>query len=96
MTYKIFNQFICSNGHVWTTDVMIMIDGTNEERINALRCSHCKQKAEYTYFSDKEENGPLKEIGFDDIPQVDHHGNKYFTKLMKYEIDNSTNRWEKI
>lgn len=29
-------------------------------------------------------DAPKKEIGFDDIPHVDHHGNKYFTRSKRY------------
>jgi hypothetical protein len=32
-----------------------------------------------------DERAPKTEIGFDDVWNMDHHGNQYATKLMKYK-----------
>lgn len=106
MSYEGYEQFVCPDGHTWNVDAMTHSYDSDKERKENVTCPHCGQIAEWQCSVDETNGfcaddpntfaGPMKEIGFTDIPQADHYGNKYFTKLLKYEIDNSTKRWLKV
>jgi hypothetical protein len=103
MSYEGYEEYICVNGHYWAADALSLIHSTNAEKRSALVCPHCKKQAQYTCSVDQtngmDENepwslsGPKTDVGFDDLPREDHHGNKYFVKLPRYAPDLTSGRW---
>lgn len=106
MSYEGHEEYLCTKGHYWTVDAMTMMYGEDDERKRLTTCPFCGDPAEYHcrvdetngYYPDVPDTfgGPKEEVGFDDIPQQDHHGNKYFTKLHRYAPVLKSGRWNKI
>ncbi len=105
MGYKGVEQFLCPEGHLTEIDAAKLSYAYEEERKKLLICPHCQQKfvlncsVDFTNGSCEEypetTRGKVKEIGFIDIWHNDHYGNRYATKLMKYEPEDPK-RWEKM
>jgi len=100
MSYEGYTEYICKNGHYWTIDAMDLIHG-EPSRV----CSVCSELPEYWHDVDQT-NGydeeypdtcaaPRIEVGFVDVWQEDHYGNRYATKRMLYAPTLTENVWLK-
>jgi len=88
MSYEGEEEFLCANGHYHCI-------GCYEPRPETCGLNGCTEHMVWHHSID-DTNGyfendpatypaPLEEIGFEDIPQTDHHGNNYFTKLERFK-----------
>lgn len=86
MSYEGYTEFLCRAGHYDTCDAYA--DGPKA-------CRACSAPFAFSHGVDVT-NGYSRhysysceakkvEIGFDDIWHTDHHGNRYATKLIRYE-----------
>lgn len=94
MSFEGFYECLCENGHYHQVNTshewFYFYEGTSP-----FICNFCKAKCAFTHLCDVT-NGfgkdypqslpaSKEEIGFDDEPAQDHHGNKYFIKHSKYQ-----------
>lgn len=86
MSYEGYTERLCINGHYSAHDVYC--DGPT-------KCPHCGGAYRYSHGVDQT-NGydedceyscgaPKREIGHEDVWHEDHLGNRYATKLLRYE-----------
>lgn len=86
MGYQGYSEYLCAKGHYNTCDCY--------ESLSACQVEGCGAALVYSHSVD-ETNGredshpgtcpaPKKEIGFEDAWHVDHHGNRYATKVPIY------------
>lgn len=93
MSYEGYNEYLCENGHYNVVDCYY----------DDIKICSCNSKMKYYHSVDitngYEENNPSTfpaektEIGFDDIWNKDHYGNKYAIKRMKYK---PVKNWRKM
>ena len=82
MSYEGYEEFLCEDGHYFTM-------GCFDDSVPS--CSHCGKLAMHRHSVDCtngiEENNPSTMmadkiiLGFTESINVDHHGNKYFSKV---------------
>lgn len=85
MGYSGYREYLCTSGHYSAHDAY-------ESDYN--ECPRCGASMAYVHGVDQTNgydesepyscNAPKEEIGFDDVWHVDHHGNRYATKLVKF------------
>ena len=85
MSYEGYEEYLCENGHYMTANCYDSV---------WPQCRSCGHSFSHWHAVDQtngtEENNPntmpapKEEIGFEDVWQEDHYGNKYATKIILY------------
>jgi hypothetical protein len=95
MSYEGYAEFLCKSGHYWTMSYSEESFLENRSAPNIYTCPHCGLRPSM-YHDVNETNGideddpntlpaKKKEIGFDDEWRIDHYGNKYAVKIIKFK-----------
>lgn len=95
MSYEGYVEYLCSKGHLSSLDVYFYDD------LEHNCCQDCGEDFVFQHSVDQtngieydEDDKPLsgtiaypfKEVSFEDIWHEDHHGNRYATKRLIFEI----------
>lgn len=85
MGYSGYREYLCAAGHYSTQNVY-------DDDLKS--CPHCEAPLAHFHGVDQTNgydesepyscDAPKEEIGFDDVWHVDHHGNRYATKLLRF------------
>lgn len=89
MSYEGYETFLCEKGHVWYHSAGLDYGehgNTCSVCLNAPKWE-CSTDQTNGYYEDEPGTHPpsMREIGFEDQWHVDHYGNRYALKVMKYE-----------
>ena len=85
MSYEGSVEYLCAKGHRSVTDC-------HEDDLQVCRCGEVithRHAIDHTNGEDLDDPGtmpaPVEEVGFDDVWHVDHRGNGYATKDIRFK-----------
>ena len=98
MSYEGITEVLCAKGHYQTygcyqTYGPCGLHGCSELLVWAHDVDHTNG---YNPEDPRTMPAPKVEIGWDDIPMVDHYGNKYFLKNLRFAPPPEGSRWRKV
>ena len=99
MSYEGYSTYLCEDGHRTKEDASVRYNFSHKPS-----CPHCGKRLAFRRETDctngyYEEalythDAKVLEVGFTDVWHVDHHGNRFSTKLMQYKPDPADPEWK--